>query len=248
MTLALLENLQRVDLSHAEKVAALDQLAEITQAKGLRKTAVQLHVHPSWLSRQLSVRKDPDIFPELEKGRLGFGQAAELLRAPAAARRSLIQQVLATGGTVSTATIRVWVDRARGIEKLSQGTVGGILSEDSNPTHERARNSGESPYRTLVLVLKLLGGPETADDLRALDELIALAENILNTARSEKIQKKGWVEMNCIMCGDAAAIIEDGGTVRALTATGVRSVGRQLVCGRCGGTLLPGDRGTRYAS
>jgi ParB family transcriptional regulator, chromosome partitioning protein len=80
--LALVENIQRVDLSHAEKVAALDQLGELAQGGGLRRTARSLHMSPAWLSVQLSLRKDPVIYPALETGRVSFGQAAALLRAP----------------------------------------------------------------------------------------------------------------------------------------------------------------------
>jgi len=55
--LALVENIQRVDLSHAEKVAALDQLGELAQGGGLQRTARSLHMSPGWLSVQLCCAK-----------------------------------------------------------------------------------------------------------------------------------------------------------------------------------------------
>jgi ParB/RepB/Spo0J family partition protein len=54
LKLALIENLHRVDLSHAEKIAALDQLAELAAVTGLRKTASEIKVSPGWLSRHSS--------------------------------------------------------------------------------------------------------------------------------------------------------------------------------------------------
>jgi hypothetical protein len=47
-----------------------------------------------WLSRRLSMRQNPVIFPALEAGKIGFGQANELLGAPAVARRTLLDRVL----------------------------------------------------------------------------------------------------------------------------------------------------------
>jgi ParB family chromosome partitioning protein len=114
--LALVENIQRVDLSHTEKVAALDQLGELAQEGGLRRTARRLHMSPGWLSVQLSLRRDPVIYPALETGRLTFGQAAVLLRAPADARRSLLDQTLRKRAGI--AEIQKWV---RDIRRRQQG-------------------------------------------------------------------------------------------------------------------------------
>ncbi|MBV9355902.1 MAG: ParB N-terminal domain-containing protein [Chloroflexi bacterium] len=83
--LAFVENLHRVGLSHEEMVDALDELADMAHTAGLRRTATELSMDPGWLSKQLSMRRDPVIFPALGDGRLTFTQANELLGAPAAA-------------------------------------------------------------------------------------------------------------------------------------------------------------------
>jgi ParB/RepB/Spo0J family partition protein len=124
--LALVENIQRVDLSHAEKVAALDQLGELAQGGGLRRTARSLHMSPGWLSVQLSLRKDPVIYPALETGRVSFGQAAALLRAPAHARQALLDQTLRKRAGI--ADIQAWVRAARRQERSSGAEArGGVL-------------------------------------------------------------------------------------------------------------------------
>jgi len=178
LALALVENLQRVDLSHAEKVAALDQLAEVAHAQGLRKTAMQLHVDAGWLSRQLSVRKDPVIFPALESGRLGFGQATELLRAPAHVRRPLLDQALRAKGRVPTATIRVWVEDARALERQSRVGIAERLA--SRPGPARVDGGVVSPFRELLEQLGTLGAPASAEDRAALEELVARAKQLLD--------------------------------------------------------------------
>jgi ParB/Sulfiredoxin domain len=131
--LALVENIQRVDLSHAEKVAALDQLGELAQTGGLRRTPRRLHMSPGWLSVQLSLRKDPVIFPSLEAGRVTFGQAAVLLRAPAHARQSLLDQTLRKRAGI--ADIQRWVREIRRQESVARAetsvlhALGGILEQ-----------------------------------------------------------------------------------------------------------------------
>lgn len=131
--LALVENIQRVDLSHAEKVAALDQLGELAQGGGLRRTARRLRMSPGWLSVQLSLRKDPVIYPALETGRISFGQAAALLRAPADAREALLDQVLRKRAGI--ADIQAWVrevrrqERGAGAEGRALDVLQGVLEQ-----------------------------------------------------------------------------------------------------------------------
>ena len=176
LALALIENLQRVDLSHAEKVAALDQLAEVARVAGLRQTARQLRVDPSWLSRQLAVRRDPVIFPALEDGRLNFGQAAELLRAPAHARRSLLDRALRE--KKPSPTIRFWVEEARTLERRARATIGATLA--APPADESPDGQSTSPYRALLAQLEVLGRPRSTDDRAALGELVTRARQLLD--------------------------------------------------------------------
>jgi ParB family chromosome partitioning protein len=233
LALALVENLQRVDLSHVEKLAALDQLAEITQARGLRKTAGQLGVDPSWLSRQLSVRKDPIIYPGLKAGEIGFGQAAELLRAPGSARRALLMQVIQSPMPVRTATIRRWVEKAR---------------EEAH-----AEEGGPSAYRSLVDRLDQLGPPMLESDRAILMELAQRIHGLLGinrpveSAAVEKTPtKRTWMELSCLLCGEEVGAIVDGRELRPRYANSVRRSDNQFLCGRCGGKLTAGAQREQY--
>jgi RNase P subunit RPR2 len=52
-----------------------------------------------------------------------------------------------------------------------------------------------------------------------------------------------WTELTCLTCGEVAGYIENQRIVRPVTPGRVRIKGRRLGCGRCGGLLLPGERG-----
>ena len=231
--MALVENLQRVGLSHVEKLAALDQLAEIVHVRGLRKTANQLGMDPSWLSRQLSVRKDPTIFPALEKGEIGFGQAAELLRAPTPARQALLTQVIQSPTPVRTNTIRHWVEQAR---------------RDS-----RADGPAPSAFRSLVDKLGELGRPATDVDFAALADLLEHVHRLLGTGGTvsaaqlaHRASKQRWLELTCLGCGEDAGAIVERHEVRPSHKDSVRQSRNQLLCGRCGGKLAAGAQRERY--
>jgi ParB family chromosome partitioning protein len=245
LALALMENLQRVDLGHAEKMAALDQLAEITQAQGLRRTAAHLRIDPSWLSRQLAIRKDPDICPALEAGEVGFGQAAELLRAPARVRRQLLERVVHASHSVSTATIRTWVEEARSRER---GAVGGMAAGDSEVLAERPIQRSRGPYGRVIARLTNLGVPTSGDDRDALASLIALAQELLADADQRMplptVTEVRWIELNCMLCGSRVTLNEVENGKFSATEGKVTRQGKRLVCERCGGMLVPGDRGT----
>jgi ParB family chromosome partitioning protein len=225
LQLALIENLHRVSLSRTEKLAALDQLAELTRAAGVRRTALQLNVDPSWLSRQLAISRDPVIFPALEAGQVGFGQAAELLRAPERKRGDLLSRILEHCERVPTATVRTWVEEAR-TRARPQSTKKPVKS-----------------YRMLLSELENLGSPTSAADRAALQELVDCAQRLLHCSS----RPWTWYELNCLMCGERAATVR-GATVHAQHTGAVRQRGRQLVCGRCGGVLTPGERGVAYSA
>ncbi len=53
-----------------------------------------------------------------------------------------------------------------------------------------------------------------------------------------------WVELTCLPCGEVAGYIEDERIVRPVFPDGIRIVKGRLRCGRCGGILLAGNRGT----
>ena len=63
--------------------------------------------------------------------------------------------------------------------------------------------------------------------------------------RGARVRRVKWVELSCLLCGEAAATLEGGAIVRPRTSTSTQVVGGRLVCGRCGGSLSPTDRGER---
>jgi ribosomal protein S27AE len=53
-----------------------------------------------------------------------------------------------------------------------------------------------------------------------------------------------WVELSCLNCGELAGYIENGRIVKPVVPGRVLLHARRLNCGRCGGLLLSGERGT----
>jgi ParB family chromosome partitioning protein len=121
--LALIENIHREDLSHQEKVEALDMLGEMAAEQGLRRAARELDMSPGWLSRRLSMRRDPCCGPGLEDGRITFAQANELLGAPAVTRRTLLDRVPRARNRAATAEVRNWVKAVRQQSRRQQEQV-----------------------------------------------------------------------------------------------------------------------------
>jgi ParB/RepB/Spo0J family partition protein len=232
VALALVENLQRVGLSHAEKVAALDQLAEMSRTEGLRQTAQRIRITPGWLSSQLAVRRDPIIFPALEEGALSFGQAAELMRAPARSRRVLLDRLLQNVERTTTATIRAWVSDVRAVER-----------------HTRVADAS-SRYVDLLEQFQALPAPRTQADLDALRALMTTAEHRLRPSQQSLpvpvCAKSTATEIKCLMCGESAGAVVDGRRFRPRERASVRVVGHRLACGRCGGSLAPSERTEHY--
>jgi ParB/RepB/Spo0J family partition protein len=229
LALALVENLHRVGLSHAEKVAALDQLLEMCRAEGLRQTAHRIRITPGWLSSQLAVRRDPVIFPALENGSLSFGQAAELMRAPAKARPELLERTLRHEGRTTTATIRAWVRQTRAIEQ---------------PPSEAGATEAAN-YARVLEQLRQLPALQSAEDVNALRALVLEARQRLRT-HAGRCTTRVSTEITCMMCGEPAGAVVNGKKFEPRACSSVRKVGRRLVCGRCGGSLVPSDRTERY--
>ena len=63
--------------------------------------------------------------------------------------------------------------------------------------------------------------------------------------RGARIRRTKWVELSCMLCGEAAATLEGGKVLRPRNAQSVRVNGARVVCGRCGGSLSPTDQGER---
>ena len=104
----------------------------------------------AWLSRRLSMRQDPVIFPALETGKIGFSQANELLAAPAVARRTLLDKVLRD--RTPKETIRTWVRDVKRDIRHSQQTAGAAMAAANG----KAEASGVSDFANLVAQLREL--------------------------------------------------------------------------------------------
>jgi ParB/RepB/Spo0J family partition protein len=167
--LALIENLHREDLSQADKVAALDQLAELTEAVGLNQTARELSMSPGWLSQQLAIRRNPRLFPALERGAISFGMADALQRAPASAQQTLLDRVLAA--PVPVAAVRGWVEEVRTARRAAESALTGRLVRDDGGRTTTAGNT--NPYAALAAQLRALGAPQSPEDQAGLAELMA---------------------------------------------------------------------------
>jgi ParB family chromosome partitioning protein len=169
--LGFIENAQRVDLSRDEKVAALDDLADLVGSLGLRKLASEIKVAPSWLSEQLKVRRDPEVFPALEQGQISVAQAAALARAPAHARRSLLDRTIREHPEYRV--VRGWVDEVRQAERKSRAQIGEVLAKGT--TGIGAQNLDqptESRYLPALLFIREVGQPKSSEDRRTLQAII----------------------------------------------------------------------------
>jgi hypothetical protein len=176
--LALVENMHRKALSHLEMVDALDELADLVQSAGLRRTAAELRIDPGWLSKQLSMRRDPVIFPALEEGRLTFTQANELLSAPAAARRPLLDRLYRQRPTFDV--LRTWVQVARAESRRNQQLVADIAAGVQS-VDEPNGNRFESVRETLAK----LGDPKTPDERDTLGQILVHVRGLLAERETE---------------------------------------------------------------
>jgi ParB family transcriptional regulator, chromosome partitioning protein len=139
LRMAISENQMREDFSHADRVAALDALQALEEDAGLRGAARALGISPGWLSRQLSLRRDPVLFPALEAGRLSFAQADEIRRAPAHLRPTLVDRTLKQH--LSSIELRATVAAAR-------------MDEQQARQRQRERAAGAAELPSLEQVLE----------------------------------------------------------------------------------------------
>ena len=148
------------------------------EGTGLNRTARELRIDPSWLSRRLSLRKDPVVFPALEAGRLSFRQASELLHAPAAVRRTLLDRALRE--RASGEVIRKWAYDAREeVKRGQQDVAAGVATEI---TESPRLTVGERIDR-MVAELKAVQDQLASEDVSHLQELVRTATELLNGVR-----------------------------------------------------------------
>jgi len=243
LALRLAENLHHLTLSHAEKVAALDQLSELVGSAGLRETARQLGMDPSWLSRQLAIRKDPILFAALERGQIGFGQAAELRRAPVDQLPALLERVVSSESRISTGTIRSWVLQARQARKQP-------ADHATSRVDVRAPGSG---FAAILQKIRVLGAPSTAHERLALEQIACIARELLSTEIPDSCQtyttvsgKTSRAEVWCLLCGELAGLRDARGVLEVTSTAGVQRRRGQAICGRCGGALTIGALDVKY--
>jgi ParB family transcriptional regulator, chromosome partitioning protein len=115
---AISENQMREDFTQADRVSALDALQALVEDAGLRGAGRALGISAGWLSRQLSLRRDPVLFPALEAGQVTFAQADEIRRAPAHLRQTLVDRAIHDG--LPSTDIRALVVDARLGERRSR--------------------------------------------------------------------------------------------------------------------------------
>jgi ParB/RepB/Spo0J family partition protein len=173
LRLSIVENFHRVDLSVPETVAALDDLAEMAGQMGLRAAARLINTAPSWLSERLNVRADPVVFPALEAGRVSLGQATELRRAPAHARRTLLDRLLRT--KPNTDQLHTWVREIKDADRHDRAEAVAALAV----APDRPGPRSERPYRALIQQLQALGAPNTRAERQALQDLSVLVQQLL---------------------------------------------------------------------
>jgi ParB/RepB/Spo0J family partition protein len=100
--LALVENLQREDLSPREEADALADLLR-TRHWTTRQIAEAIGRSAAYVSKRLRVFEDPVLRPAVLEGRLLLAVAQELLVAPRRRRAALVQQAIAEAWDSATA-------------------------------------------------------------------------------------------------------------------------------------------------
>jgi ParB/RepB/Spo0J family partition protein len=211
--LALVENIHREDLSHQEKVEALDMLAQMVEGGGLRRTAIELNMSPGWLSRRLSMRRDPIVFPALEEGRITFGQAHELLSAPAITRRTLLDRVLRARKNVPNAEVRAWVKDVRQESRNEQQRIVADLASAPTAVVEstgaRTATEPDEPitFARLLALVRALGEPRTDEEIEAVGELTVYVQQLWARFRPRraKAPPPASVRVRAARAGRAAA-------------------------------------------
>lgn len=181
--LGFIENAQRVDLSREEKIAALDDLAELVGSLGLRKLALEIKVAPSWLSEQLKVRRDPDIFPALEEGHISVAQAAALSRAPAHARRNLLDRTVREHPEFRV--VRKWVDDVRRAERATRAEIDATLAAGVGAGGSLVGDSVRSRFAEALEILRSAGQPLTHQDAEALAAIEDLCTQLLSSISTD---------------------------------------------------------------
>ena len=97
------------------------------------------------------------------------------------------------------------------------------------------------PVRTSGLHIGVM--PDCEPDSKAATVSQVMTSKLVE--RGARIRRTKWVELSCLLCGEAVATLEGGSVLRPHSAKSVRVHKARVVCGRCGGSLSPTDQGER---
>jgi hypothetical protein len=193
--LALVENLHREGLSHQEQVEALDMLATMVDGQGLPYTAAELGISRGWLSRRLSMRRDPNCVPALEEGRITFIQATSCWRRlpPHGARCSIACCARAQGGFDE---LRAWVQASR--EQLRQGQQCVVDQLAAEPTSEpEPRPAAPATYARAREMVRDLTLPATPEETTALGDLVVRLQERWELVRPRRSRRPSSASRPC---------------------------------------------------
>ena len=110
-------------------------------------------------------------------------QANELLSAPAAARRTLLDRVLRSNRPVQIKSLRSWVDETREEMRRSQNkAVDRIARGKGNSIADT-----DGPYALVLEQLRTLDEPATVAEIEALAALVEHAQRILLSVRPREL-------------------------------------------------------------
>ncbi len=178
---AISENQMREDFTQADRVAALDALQALVEDAGLRAAGRALGISAGWLSRQLSLRRDPVLFPALEAGQVTFAQADEIRRAPAHLRQTLVERAIHDG--LPSTEIRVLIGAARAADRRSRSI-------------QREQLSVPGPNGTGQLEVALEQGSPSAHDRSLLLQMHEIIERLLKYADATERRQGNALDPN----------------------------------------------------
>src|ERR1041384_4516561 len=65
------------------------------------------------------------------------------------------------------------------------------------------------------------------------DTVTAMSTKLVE--RGARIRRTKWVELSCLLCGEAVGTLEGGSVLRPCSEVSVKVAGARMVCGRGGG-------------
>jgi hypothetical protein len=206
------------------------------------------------------------------RGSISFGQATELMLAPAPARGLLLQRLLSEPGHVPTVTIRKWATaRTDTAHELSLAEVDtskvkasmDIPGATAVAAPERAAVLG-SRYDVVAQEVVRLPPPRSSAEIEAVQKILVHLQQLLESPASvgrrpavfnypapehqagRAVLHTSTTELTCPMCGGLAGELEEKRTIIPYQDSALRVVDGHIACGRCGGALASGAQAQRF--